>query len=257
VTRFDSTLLSRIEDAGLNASAPPQQRWVDGWLVRYSPGKAKRARCVNAVADGRLPLAERLALAAEVFRDAGLPMVVRVTPFTRPASLDDLLAGHGMARFDDTRVMVADLTKPPPPPSLPAGLRLDTVDSNRFAEAVGALRGSPAGQRVAHAERLAQSPVPYRGFLLRDGDNVVACGQYAREAGLVGLYDVCTAEAARNRGLASRLCSHLLMLARAEGARAAYLQVDADNTPARAVYSRLGFTDGYAYHYRAADPAAA
>jgi len=23
-------LLSRIEDAGLNASAPPQQRWVDG-----------------------------------------------------------------------------------------------------------------------------------------------------------------------------------------------------------------------------------
>ncbi len=38
------TLLSRIEDAGINASAPPQQRWVDGWLVRCSPGKAKRAR---------------------------------------------------------------------------------------------------------------------------------------------------------------------------------------------------------------------
>ena len=47
---FDATLLSRIEDAALNASAPPQQRWVDGWLLRYSPGRAKRARCVNAVA---------------------------------------------------------------------------------------------------------------------------------------------------------------------------------------------------------------
>ena len=48
----DPDLLSRIEDAGLNASAPPQQRWLDGWLLRFSPGKAKRARCVNAVAAG-------------------------------------------------------------------------------------------------------------------------------------------------------------------------------------------------------------
>jgi predicted GNAT family acetyltransferase len=28
------------------------------------------------------------------------------------------------------------------------------------------------------------------------------------------------------------------------------LQVDAENAPARAVYHRLGFADGYAYHYR-------
>ena len=29
-----------------------------------------------------------------------------------------------------------------------------------------------------------------------------------------------------------------------------YLQVDAANVPARTVYQRLGFSDGYAYHYR-------
>ena len=43
------TLLSRIEDAGLNASAPPQQVCVDGWLVRLSPGNAHRSRCTNAL----------------------------------------------------------------------------------------------------------------------------------------------------------------------------------------------------------------
>ena len=53
---FPAELLSRIEDAGINASAPREQLWVDGWLVRFSPGKAKRARCVQAVAAGRLPL---------------------------------------------------------------------------------------------------------------------------------------------------------------------------------------------------------
>ena len=30
---MDEALLSRVEDAGLNASAPPQQRWLDGWLL--------------------------------------------------------------------------------------------------------------------------------------------------------------------------------------------------------------------------------
>jgi ribosomal protein S18 acetylase RimI-like enzyme len=34
------------------------------------------------------------------------------------------------------------------------------------------------------------------------------------------------------------------------------LQVDAENTAARSLYLRLGFADGYAYHYRTSDPAA-
>jgi hypothetical protein len=81
---FHPDLLSRIEDAGLNASAPPQQRWLDGWLLRFSPGKAKRARCINAVAAGRLPAREKLALAEAVYAEAALPLIVRITPFTLP-----------------------------------------------------------------------------------------------------------------------------------------------------------------------------
>jgi len=54
----------------------------------------------------------------------------------------------------------------------------------------------------------------------------------------------------RGRGLASALCRQLLRLAMADGARVAYLQVEASNAPARRVYERLGFADAYAYHYR-------
>lgn len=242
-------LWSRFEDAGLNASAPPEQRWLDGWLLRFNPGKAKRARCVNAVAEGRLSLDERLALAEAAFAEHGLPLTLRITPFTRPADLDAVLAVRGWRRFDDTRVMVRrDLTGHDSAGDL---LAPEPVDASTYAEFVGALRGTPADQRQAHARRLLASPVPYAGFVLRGTDTaVLACGQFAREGDLVGLYDVFTTASARGQGLARRLCAWMLDRAVSQGARHAYLQVDADNGAARAVYHRLGFADAYGYHYR-------
>lgn len=247
-------LLARIEDAGLNASAPPQQRWIDGWLVRYSSGKAKRARCINAVAAGRLPLEDRLQRALAVYAEAGLPALVRITPFSQPAGLDDWLARRGWVSLDDTRVMVCTRLPAREPTPLPAGLRCERLDPSAFAEAVGALRGSPSEQRRAQAERLAASPVPYRGHVLRriDDGAVLACGQFAREGDVVGLYDITTHPQHRRQGLAGGLCERLLSFAVANGAAAAYLQVETDNQAARRIYQRLGFVDGYAYSYRAA-----
>lgn len=254
---LDRDELARIEDAGLNASAPPQQFWMDGWLLRLSPGKAKRARCANALAPSRAPLTQQLARAQQRFDDAGLPLIVRVTPFAQPADLDEGLAAAGLQRFDPTQVLVADLDAldgRDGSASLPKGLALSPLSPSVFAGLVGGLRGSSATRQSAHAQRLAASPVPYRAFALLEDGEVLACAQYAREAEFVGLYDVFTAPKARNRGLARALCSALLARAAAEGARTAYLQVDAGNAAAIAVYRRLGFVDGYAYHYRAADP---
>jgi GNAT superfamily N-acetyltransferase len=249
---FDRRLLLRCEDAGLNASAPPQQLWLDGWLVRFSPGKAKRARCINAVADGQLPLAHKLARAQAVFDAARLPIVVRITPFTQPASLDAELAARGFATVDDTRVMVAPAIDRLESASLPRGLRWEPLGTAAMAQAVGTLRASPLAQRQAHAERLASAPVPFTALGIRRASDgaIVACGQSAREADLVGLYDVFVAEAMRGRGLARLLCARLLRNAHEAGASSAYLQVDAANASARALYARLGFADGYGYHYR-------
>lgn len=254
---FSPTLLSRIEDAGLNASAPPQQRWVDGWLVRFSDGKAKRARCVNAVAAGRMLVAERLAACEQVYADAGLPMIVRITPFTLPLGLDDVLAAQGLKRIDDTRVMVHTALGTHTALSLPVGATLLPVGLEAFAQTVGALRGSPLAQRQAHAVRLLNAPVPFSAFELRIDGQPATCGQMATEGGLVGLYDVFTTPTFRGRGFARVLCSQLLARAVSGGAQQAYLQVEGDNHAARSVYHRLGFIDAYAYHYRTRDPAAA
>jgi len=255
---FDPLLLSRIEDAGLNASAPPQQRLIDGWLVRFSPGKAKRARCVNAVASGRLAIRHKLALCEQVFAEARLPMIVRITPFSEPRELDTTLDAMGMRSFDDTRVMVrADLAPHEQPPALADGLSVQWIGHEAFAQTVGALRGSPLAQRQAHGQRLANAPVPFSAYVLKRDADIVACGQVAREADLVGIYDVFTAPAVRGQGFATLLCEHLLAHSTLNGAKHAYLQVEGDNHPARAVYHRLGFRDAYSYHYRTLDPSVA
>ena len=53
--------LRRLEELGLNSSAPPGQLLFDGWLIRLLPGQAKRARSVNAVYPSRRVLAEKVA----------------------------------------------------------------------------------------------------------------------------------------------------------------------------------------------------
>lgn len=246
-----------MEDAGLNASAPPEQRWMDGWLVRTNPGKAQRARCINAVAEGRERWQSKLQRCEALYRRLGLPILVRITPFTRPADLDPCLAKAGYRHHDDTRVMVLpslDQDELRHPAAPPAGTTWGALDPDAYAQAVGAIRGSTAEARRAHAARLRSSPVRYCGYALFDESGVaIACGQFAAEEDLVGLYDIATAAGYQGQGLATWLCKRLLTTAATEaGSRSAYLQVGADNQPARRIYDRLGFEDAYSYHYRLA-----
>jgi len=50
----------RLEELGLNSSTPPGQLLYDGWLLRMLPGKAKRARSVNAVYPSTLALERKI-----------------------------------------------------------------------------------------------------------------------------------------------------------------------------------------------------
>ncbi|MFM2119860.1 MAG: hypothetical protein RL722_1328 [Pseudomonadota bacterium] len=255
------------EEAGMNAASVTEQRWLDGWLLRHCPVKAKRSRCIYPLAAGRLPLAERLARARACYEAADLPLVLRlparadglalVAPEADGQVLDEALAGLGLSRIEPTFVM-AHAAPQAAAADLPAGLQLRPVAPLDFAELIGSLRGSPAGQREAHARRLASVIVPHQAFRLEDGaGSLLACGQFAREADRVGLFDIFVPPAQRGRGLAGQLCAALLGLAAAEGARLAYLQVSADNHPAVATYRRLGFGVAHGYHYRCDDPARA
>jgi GNAT superfamily N-acetyltransferase len=237
-------LALRAELAGLDASAPPQEANIDGWLIRLSPGKAKRSRCINALRQGTLPLDDLLARCQQAYDAAGLPLAVRVTPWSQPADLDAHLAAKGWGVFDAADVMVLDRL-----PSAPAPVALQALDAPAYAALVGAQRRSSGRAIAAHAERIANAPVTYQGFALNDAAGApLACGQMVVDGDLVGLYDI--ASAAPRQGHGERLCRALLALAHAQGARQAYLQVGSANDVAQRLYARLGFVFAYRYHYR-------
>ena len=144
------------------------------------------------MAPGRRSPQDKLAECEALFREAGLPLVVRITPFTQPAGLDAELARQGWPMFDDTRVMVlaelggvsspqaaalagwtedagqvgqAGQTVQTVPPGLPPGWSETIEGPLDYACTVGALRGSSALEIESHAQRLQGSPVPYTGLV--------------------------------------------------------------------------------------------
>ena len=237
--------LRRIEELGLNSSAPPGQLLYDGWLLRLLPGQAKRARSVNAVYPSTLALERKIAYCEELYRAHQLPMIFRITPFSEPATLDAQLEQLGYPRFDTTAVATTTID-----PS-----RLDVGPAQRMAlpdwvDAVGVLRGSPQVARAAHLARLQGTLLPQCPLVLRHEGQIVATGLVIVEDGWAGLFDIVTAASVRRQGFGRQIVDSLLRAASDMGARQCYLQVGADNTPARQLYARYGFQQRYLYWYR-------
>jgi ribosomal protein S18 acetylase RimI-like enzyme len=242
--------LKRIEEIGLNGLQTQRQLFYDGWLLRVSPGKAKRARSVNAHFGSTLPLATKIAYCERIYAERGLPLLFRMTPFSEPPQLADELDARGYEAYETTLVQLLRIERPPDiaPPS---DIVLTAPPVAEFVEAVGVLQGTAPAQREAHLERLANTPLATRAVLAMQGARAVGCGQVALEDGIAGIFSVGTASELRGRGIASAIVSGLLGWAWGRGATHAYLQVDADNHRAISVYRHFGFVTAYTYHYRA------
>ena len=246
-TRLDPR---RIEEVGLNALQTQRQLFYDGWLLRLSAGKAKRARSVNAHFGSTLPLDRKIRYCEGVYARHGLAPLFRMTPFNCPVDLENALDARGYLSFDETLVQAAALDRAPDLPERADDAEIAALGVDAFVEAAGDLRGSPAAARDGHRERLANSPLDKKCLAIRAGGRIVCTAQAAIEDGFVGVYDVVTAGDSRGKGYATLACASLLSWAWQHGANTAYLQVNEDNVPALAIYRKFGFATLYAYHYR-------
>jgi ribosomal protein S18 acetylase RimI-like enzyme len=240
--------LRRVEEAGLNALQTQRQYFYDGWLLRVSPGKARRARSVNAHFGSTLPIADKIAYCERLYRSRDLPVLFRMTPFVHPADLGEELDARGYRAFDPTHVQVTQLARPPEPRECD-GVDIVAPDIDAFADAVALLQESTREQRDAYYERMANTPQPARYLMAQREGRVVGVGTVMLEDGLAGIFSMATAADMQKRGVATALLAHLLTWAWEHGASHAYLQVQANNHPAVAVYRKFGFETAYTYHY--------
>ena len=234
----------RLEELSLNSSAPPGQLLYDGWLLRLLPGKAKRARSVNAIHPSALALADKIAYCERLYAAARLPALFRITPFSQPRALDAELERRGYGRFDTTAVEAAAIG------ATGGADGASVMNLRAWVDAVGDLRGSPRDHRAAHLARLEGMPLAVRAVAVERDGRVIATGLTIVEDDCAGLFDIVTDEAARRQGHARTVLAALLRTARELGARHAYLQVDSRNEPARRLYRQFGFEERYEYWYR-------
>ncbi len=242
--------LRRLEEVGLNALQTQRQLFYDGWLLRVSPGKAKRARSVNAYFGSTLPLDRKIAHCEAVYAARGLPVLFRITPFVQPPDLDAALAARGYEARETTLVQVMRMAQAPAAVDAP-DIDIEVPTADAFADAVALLQHATPEQRDAYYERLVDTPLTTRALLARCNGQTVGVGTVMLDDGLAGIFSMATVPDMRRRGVASALLGRLLAWAWDHGAAHAYLQVEGSNDAALAVYQRFGFATAYTYHYRA------
>ena len=219
----------------------------DGWELRATgPGIGRRVNSVAALADGTLPLADRIDRAEAFYRARGLPPIFKLTAAALPADLEGSLVAAGYRL--DAPVSVRTRALPVPLPAGPA--RLEAHPSEEWQQ-VNAASGEHCGPAPRlFLELVARIRAPLAFASVDDRGETAAVGMGVAQEGWVNVFEIGTHPAHRRRGLARRVLGALLDWGVAQGASRAYLQVMPDNLPALALYESLGFEEAYRYWYR-------
>ncbi|MEK5641887.1 hypothetical protein BK138_08755 [Paenibacillus rhizosphaerae] len=241
-----------LEEITINTWPAKYSAQMNGWLVRYADGYTKRANSVSPIylnpgcdVEGSIAAAERF------YRDAGQPVIFKMTPYVMPSDLDERLAGRGYVQVDLSSVRILDLqreTAPAADPGLHVVFR-DRLDTG-WLEQMSLMNGIPGNGQSVLAHTLASTPLKQGFFLLQQGSETVAAGLGVIQEGWLGLYDIVTHPDFRERGFGFQLIQRMLAWGREQGAHSSFLQVVQANEAACRLYDKLGYRHVYSYWYR-------
>lgn len=161
-----------------------------------------------------------------------------------PADLPLRLERRGYTQVMPTLIMTAPLR--------PMGSAPDVPLSDALPPSFEIAIRETSKDDAEYDERLniaLRAPRPAAFAVLDDGTRPLAIGMCAAAGELAGIFLMRTAPAARRLGHARRILAALLARAARWGARTAFLQVDADNAPAIALYRSEGFSRLAAYRF--------
>jgi N-acetylglutamate synthase len=229
---------------------PLEHRRLGDWLLRASAGFTSRGNSALPLGDPGLDLPEAVASVETFYRERELaPRFAVPGPVVGEVGtgrLASALAERGYEVLTPTAVMTADAREvsrvdaPDDPVQLLEEPDEDWLELYRY-------RGQPS---PPHARELLVS-APYQRFAaVVDDAGTVAVGRLAVAGGWAGITAMEVAQSHRRQGLARAVLRALAEHALERGTGRIYLQVAADNTPARNLYAAAGFRDHHGYHYR-------
>jgi GNAT superfamily N-acetyltransferase len=166
--------------------------------------------------------------------------------YDQPADLAGRLRAAGFVPEDAEALMLAEVSRVPQPPALPAGVRLEEVTGT---EGIGRMTGvsqrvfgkDESERRASLQAQLSTAPEVTAMVVAMAGDEPVCAGriEFVPGSEFAGLWGGGTLQPWRGRGIYRALVSYRAALAAARGYR--YLQVDA-SPESRPILERIGFS---------------
>ncbi|MBY8884162.1 GNAT family N-acetyltransferase [Streptomyces sp. PTM05] len=222
---------------------------LGGWTLRAAGGFTRRANSVLALGDPGLPAQRAVERVRAWYAERGLPAYAQTLPGSAGARA---FAAAGWSPRARSLLLTAPL---PPLADLPGAERV-TLAREVDADWLAAYGRTGERADAARAVLGGGASVWFASARSGGGGAVSAIGRCVVD-GRWALFGAVEVEpSARRRGLAVAVVAALAAKALEEGASGAYLQVEADNDAARALWDRLGFTTHHEYlYYRCPEPA--
>ncbi|MER5711204.1 GNAT family N-acetyltransferase [Streptomyces sp. NPDC042898] len=245
--RGPSATFPELARATARAWQPVESEPLGEWTLRAADGFTRRANSALPLGDPGVPVAEALTRVREWYAARKLPAYVQTA--TGAEGTQELLCAeldrHGWRREVSAQVQIGALAPIGDQDADVSAVRLSrTVDEawlgryQRFGEP------SPAVRPV-----LTSGPSVWFASVAGTGGVPAAIGRCVVDGRWAGFMAVEVDPAFRRRGLATTVMTALARQALDEGASAAWLQVEADNDGARALYDGMGFAVHHHYHH--------
>jgi ribosomal protein S18 acetylase RimI-like enzyme len=241
-------MVRRYEAAGFRAWPASFVQYDGTWVIRLTAGlPAKRLNSINPLDPGDgSNILDRIARAERRFDAYGRALTFRISPLAG-LSLTAHLDREGWLSFSESIVMRLALDNA----QLEGVMdQIPMKDIGRFVGAALHVHAMEPAMRPGLSEVIGSIEPEAGLFVAKDGDEPVATAICVQDRDLAGLFEVATMADRRGQGYGRQVVLSALKWARHRGAREAWLQVEANNAPALALYRSLGFTGVYRYHYR-------
>jgi len=235
---------STLEPIAARAWPAVESSRIGGWRLYASSGYSGRINACWPLDGPGLSTDDAIDAVEAWYAARRLPSLFKIADrAAQPPDVVAALSARGYRPRTETLTLFA-----PACAAAPSAVRL----SDRVEEAFRAVFTAAGGESADARERLAalaRMPRPRAFAHLVEGGVPAAIGACAAEGLWAVVFAMRTSPAHRRQGFARRVLAALSAWAAQAGASHVYLQVEADNLPAVALYEGAGFEEAYRYRY--------